>query len=53
MSLACLVLSLMIAMASAQYDNDSVKTPSSAVIVAADIIGLAVATVALVGGFIY
>lgn len=53
---AYLVLALMIAMVSAQYDynNDHTAKPSSAVIVAADIfICLAVATVALVAGFIF
>lgn len=52
MTSACLMLALMIAMVSAQYDNDNdnAKRPSSAVIVVADIFaGLAVAAVA---GFI-
>ncbi|WZZ01729.1 hypothetical protein YC2023_074057 [Brassica napus] len=49
MTLACLVLALMIAMVSAQYDYDSAKTPNSAVTVATDIfISLAIAAVALV-----
>ncbi|KAH0869770.1 hypothetical protein HID58_076792 [Brassica napus] len=55
MTLACLVLALMIAMVSAQYDYDSsAKTPNSAITVATDIfISLAVPAVALVAGFIY
>ncbi|KAG2261399.1 hypothetical protein Bca4012_013857 [Brassica carinata] len=56
MTLACLVLALMIAMVSAQYDNDNdnAKTPNSAVVAATDIsTSLAVAAVALVAGFIY
>ncbi|CAG7872668.1 unnamed protein product [Brassica rapa] len=54
MTLACLVLALMIAMVSAQYDYDSAKTPNSAVTVATDIfISLAIAAVALLASFIY
>lgn len=55
MTLACLVLALMIAMVSAQYDYySSAKTPNSAVTVATDIfISLAVPAVSLVADFIY
>ncbi|CAE6069441.1 unnamed protein product [Arabidopsis arenosa] len=51
---ACLVLALVIPVVSSQYDYDNTTKPSSAVTVATDIFtGLAIATVALVAGFIY
>ncbi|CAH8266923.1 unnamed protein product [Arabidopsis lyrata] len=51
---ACLVLALVIPVVSAQYDYDNTAKPSSAVTVATDIFtGLAIATVALIAGFIY
>ncbi|VVB04205.1 unnamed protein product [Arabis nemorensis] len=56
MTLACLVLALLIMMASAQYDYDSTsaKTPNSAVIPATDIFtSFAVAFLALVACFIH
>lgn len=64
-TVACLVLTLMIAMVSAQKHDDHeghddhedhapAKAPNAAVIVAADMFtGLAAATVALVAGYIY